>query len=208
MSLLFDMLSRFVITFLPRSKYFLISLLQSPSAAILEPPPKIKSKTVSTVSPSISHEVMGPDVMILVLSSLICSVQHYLGYGHLTSVWRKSMEDLYKRILQDRLDRKWYRLLLVTFSYWATTKWPRAAGKDNPAMSPGRRNGLCCNGEWGIGGLRPRSILKIHLERRRSWKNANKIHSVEIVWVVFHISQGIRLSHNAVNTSRFCKWIL
>ena len=65
MSLLFNMLSRLVITFLPRSKYLLISWLQSPSAVILEPK-KIKSDTVSTVSPSISHEVMGPDAMILV----------------------------------------------------------------------------------------------------------------------------------------------
>ena len=64
MSLLFNMLSRLVITFLPRSKHLLISWLQSPSAMILEPP-KIKSDTVSIVSPSISHEVMGPDVMIL-----------------------------------------------------------------------------------------------------------------------------------------------
>ena len=59
------MLSRLVITFLPRSKRLLISWLQSPSAVILEPP-KIKSDTVSTASPSISHEVMGPDAMILV----------------------------------------------------------------------------------------------------------------------------------------------
>ena len=64
MSLLFNMLSRLVITFLPRSKNLLISWLQSPSAVILEPP-KIKSVTVSTVSPSICHEVMDPDVMIL-----------------------------------------------------------------------------------------------------------------------------------------------
>uniref|UniRef100_A0AC11E4D9 Uncharacterized protein n=1 Tax=Ovis aries TaxID=9940 RepID=A0AC11E4D9_SHEEP len=64
-SLLFNMLSRLVITFLPRSKRLLISWLQSPSAVILEPP-KIKSDTVSTVSPSISHEVMGPDAMIFV----------------------------------------------------------------------------------------------------------------------------------------------
>ena len=59
-SLLFHMLSRLVITFLPRSKRLLISWLQSPSAVILEPQ-KIKSDTVSTVSPSISHEVIGPD---------------------------------------------------------------------------------------------------------------------------------------------------
>ena len=65
MSLLFNMLSRLVITFLPRSKHLLISWLQSPSAVILEPR-KIKSDTVSTVSPSISHEVMGQFAMILV----------------------------------------------------------------------------------------------------------------------------------------------
>ena len=65
MSLPFNMLSRLVITFLPRSRHLLISWLQSPSAVILEPR-KIKSDTVSTVSPSISHEVMGPDAMIFV----------------------------------------------------------------------------------------------------------------------------------------------
>ena len=61
MSLLFNMLSRLVIGFLPRSKYLLISWLQSPSTVILEPQ-KIKSLTVSIVSPSICHEVMGLDV--------------------------------------------------------------------------------------------------------------------------------------------------
>ena len=60
MSLLLNMLSRLVITFPPRSKHLLISWLQSPSPVILEPQ-KIKSDTVSIVSPSISHEVMGPD---------------------------------------------------------------------------------------------------------------------------------------------------
>ena len=64
-SRLFNMLSRLAITFLPRSKRLLISWLQSPSAVIFEPP-KIKSDTVPTVSPSISHEVMGPDTMNLV----------------------------------------------------------------------------------------------------------------------------------------------
>src|SRR5574337_1053273 len=64
MSLLFNMLSRLVITFIPRSKHLLISWLQSPSVVILEPR-KIKSDTVSPVSPSISHEVMGPDAMIV-----------------------------------------------------------------------------------------------------------------------------------------------
>ena len=64
MSLLFNMLFRLVITFLPRSKCLLISGLQSPSAVILEPP-KIKSDTLSTVSPFICHEVMGPDANFL-----------------------------------------------------------------------------------------------------------------------------------------------
>ena len=65
MSQLFNMLFSVVITFLPRSKRLLISWLQSPSGVILEPK-KIKSATVSNVSPSICHEVMGPDAMILV----------------------------------------------------------------------------------------------------------------------------------------------
>ena len=65
MSLLFIKLSMLVITFLPRSKHLLMSWLQSPSAVILEPR-KIESDTVSTVSPSICHEVMGPDATILV----------------------------------------------------------------------------------------------------------------------------------------------
>ena len=65
MSLLFNMLSRLVISFLPRSKRLLISWLQSPPAVILEPP-KMKSVTVATVSPSICRERMGPDAMILV----------------------------------------------------------------------------------------------------------------------------------------------
>ena len=65
MSLLFNILSRFVIAFLPRSKCLLISWLQSPSAMILEPK-KIKCVTVSIVPPSICLEVMGPDAMIFV----------------------------------------------------------------------------------------------------------------------------------------------
>ena len=63
MSLLFNMLSRLIIAFLPRSKYLLILWLHSPSAVILEPP-KIKSVTVSIVSPSIYHEVMEPDANV------------------------------------------------------------------------------------------------------------------------------------------------
>ena len=69
MPLLFNMQSRLVIAFLPRSKHILISWLQSPSAVILEPR-KIKSVTVSIVSPSICHEVMVPDPVILVFSML------------------------------------------------------------------------------------------------------------------------------------------
>ena len=69
MSLLFNMLSRLVIAFLPRSKGLLILWLQSPSAVILEPK-KIKVVTVSIVSPSICHEVMGPDALILVFGML------------------------------------------------------------------------------------------------------------------------------------------
>ena len=65
MCLLFNTLSRLVIAFLPRSKRLLISWLQSPTAVILEPP-KMKSVIVSILSPSISHEVMGPDTMMFV----------------------------------------------------------------------------------------------------------------------------------------------
>ena len=84
MSLLLNMLSRLVITFLPRSKRLLISWLQSPSAVILEPP-KIKSDSVSTVSPSISHEVMGLDAMILVAhNSLVLFPEHHTFQKALT----------------------------------------------------------------------------------------------------------------------------
>ena len=75
MSLLFNMLSRLTIAFLPRSRCLLISWLQSPCAVILEPN-KIKSVTVSIVSPSICHEVMGQDAMILVFLMLSFSIQH------------------------------------------------------------------------------------------------------------------------------------
>ena len=66
MSLLFNALSRFVIAFLLRSKHLLISWLQSPSAVLLDPK-NIKSLNVSIISPSICHEVVGPDAMIFVL---------------------------------------------------------------------------------------------------------------------------------------------
>ena len=86
MSLIFNMLSRLVITFLPRSKRLLISWLQLPSAVILKPK-KIKSNTVSTVSPSISHEVMGPDAMILHESKSHSVVSNSLQPHGLYSPW-------------------------------------------------------------------------------------------------------------------------
>ena len=85
MSLLFNALSRSVIAFLPRRKHLLISWLQSPSAVILEPK-KIKSATVSTFSPSICREGMGPDDMILVF--LMLSFQPALSLSSFTLVKR------------------------------------------------------------------------------------------------------------------------
>ena len=85
MSLFSNMLSRFVIAFLPRSKHILISWLQSPSPVILEPR-KIKSATVSTISPSICHEVMGPDAMVLVLWML--SFQPTFSFSSFTFIKR------------------------------------------------------------------------------------------------------------------------
>ena len=96
MSLLFNMLFRLVITFLPRSKYLLISWQQSPSAVILKPR-KIKSDTVSTVSPSISHDVMGPYAKILVflmlrfkptfsLSSFIVIIDMHSDCSHVITI--------------------------------------------------------------------------------------------------------------------------
>ena len=82
MSLLFNMLSRFFIAFLSRSKCLLISWLQSPFAVILEPK-KIKSVTVSTVSPSIFHEVMGQDAMVLVFWKLHFKPAYSLFLFHL-----------------------------------------------------------------------------------------------------------------------------
>ena len=78
MSLLFHMLSRLVIAFLPRSMCLLISWLQSPSAVILEPK-KIKSVTVSIVSPFICHEVLGQNAMILLFCKAFLQVKRYDG---------------------------------------------------------------------------------------------------------------------------------
>ena len=76
MPLLFNTLSKLVIAFLPRSKHLLISWLQSPSAVILEPK-KIKSVTVTIVSPSICHEMMGLEAMILVFSKNAAMEAHF-----------------------------------------------------------------------------------------------------------------------------------
>ena len=91
MSLLFNMLSGLVITFLPRSKRLLISWPQSPSAVILEPK-KIKSATVSIVSPSICHEVMGPDAMILLFE---CWILNQLFHSPLSLSSRGSLDPLH-----------------------------------------------------------------------------------------------------------------
>ena len=103
-SLLLNMLSKLVITFLPRSKHLLISWLQSPSAVILEPP-KIKSDTVSTVSPSISHEVMGPDAMILVFWMLSFKPTFSL----FSSKWLKILEDNMQRYFYDLREVKYLK---------------------------------------------------------------------------------------------------
>ena len=145
MSLLFNMLSRFVIAFLPRSKHLLISWLQSPSAVILELP-KIKSATVSTVSPSIYHEVMGPDAMILIfwmlsfkptfsLSSFIFIKRHFSS-SLLSAI--RMVSSAYLRLLiflPAILIPAWISSSLAgaflgpTQTYWMRTSW-----KWNPAV--------------------------------------------------------------------------
>ena len=105
MSLLFNMLSRLVITFLPRSKHLLISWLQSPSAVILKPR-KIKS---ATVSPSICHEVMGPDAMILVFWML--RFKPTFSLSSLTSIKRLFSSNEHPGLISFRMD--WLDLLAV-----------------------------------------------------------------------------------------------
>ena len=119
MSLLFNVLSRLVITFLPRSKRLLISLLQSPSAVILEPP-EIKSVTVSTVSPSIYHEVMGPGAMILVFWML--SFKPPFALCEIISIWNQKNPELVQIDTRMVVTRDWggkelgrFRLRLQTY---------------------------------------------------------------------------------------------
>ena len=109
MSLLFNMLSRFVIPFLPRSKGFLILWLQSLSAMILEPK-KIKSVTISMVSPSICHDIMGLDAMILVF--LMLSFKPAFSLSSFTLLFRFHQEALQflfstRHLLMCPQPRKW-----------------------------------------------------------------------------------------------------
>ena len=115
MSLLLNMLSRLVITFLPRSKHLLISWLQSPSAVILEPR-KVKS---ATVSPSISYEVMGPDAMIFLFWML--SFKPTFSFSSFTFIKRlfsssslsaiRAVSSAYMRLLIF-LPESWFQLVL------------------------------------------------------------------------------------------------
>ena len=91
MSLLFNMLSRLVIAFLPRSKHLLSSWLQSPSAVIWEHPPKIKSVAASNVSPSICHEVMGLGAMIFVFQILSCKPAFSLPFTFIKRLFSSSL---------------------------------------------------------------------------------------------------------------------
>ena len=152
MSLLFNMLSRFVIAFLPRSKHLLISWLQSPSAVIWEPK-KIKSVTVSIVSPSICHEVMGLDAIILVFWSAlqIRSTHHTLMPWHFLSTLNKdknlsSEKWAGVKIREDNpeLLLPWWILCLFVCMPLLTSlpKKSRAAALHLPAQSPSESKSL------------------------------------------------------------------
>ena len=112
-SLLFNMLYRLVIAFLPRSKHLLVSWLQSPSAVILQPK-KIKSLTVSIVSPSICHEVMGPDTMIFVFWKL--SFKASFSLSTLTFIKR-----LFSSYLLSAIG--WCHLGIWSYWYFSQKSW-------------------------------------------------------------------------------------
>ena len=118
------MLSRFVITFFPRSKRLLISWLQSPSAVILEPP-KIKSATVFTVSPSISYEVMGLDVMILVFWMLSFKPTFSLSL---------SLSSRGPLVLLHFLPYGWCHLHIWGYWYFSWQSWIPACASSSPAF--------------------------------------------------------------------------
>ena len=112
MSLLFNMLSRVVIAFLPRSKHLLISWLQSPSAVILKAP-KIKPLTVSIVSPSICHEAIGLDAMILVFSIQLKYIYSWKSLNvHSVTLTQRSYELFHQLVSQKLLQPSGSRSLL------------------------------------------------------------------------------------------------
>ena len=120
MSLLFNMLSRLVRAFLPRSKPLWISRLQSPSPVIFEPR-KIKSDTVSNISPSISYEVMGPDVKILVFWKLSFKPVFSLSsFTFMKRLFSSSLSVI--RVVSSAYLRLWFQLVLHPAQYfsWCT----------------------------------------------------------------------------------------
>ena len=113
------MLSRLVITFLPRSKHLLTSWLQSPSAVILEPR-KIKPTTVSTVSPSICYEVMGPDAMILVfwmLSYLKCGLWINVRSWMISYLYNTVITEI-KNVHLETFVESWYHNSIQLYDLW------------------------------------------------------------------------------------------
>ena len=124
MSLLFKMLSRLVIVFLQRNKHLLISWLQSPSAVILEPK-KIKSVTVSVVSPSICHEVMGPDTMIILFWILSFKPAFSLSsFTFIKSIFNSSLLSAISVVSSVYLmwcfsQHSWFQLVLPPAQYFA-----------------------------------------------------------------------------------------
>ena len=156
MYLLYNMLSRLVIAFLPRSKHLLISWLQSPSAVILQPP-KIKSVTVSIVSPSIYHGVMAPDAMIFVFCILsfkpkfslssFTFIKGLLSSSSLSAI--RVVSSAYLRLLIF-LPETWFQLVLHPaqhFAWWSEScsvvsdSLP-THGLYSPGNSPGQNAGV------------------------------------------------------------------
>lgn len=116
--------------------------------------------------------------------SLIHSFHHCFGHRHLARVRGRAQRILCRKILQGRLSRKWYKSPLVTFSLQATAKGPTAAGKGNPAVNPRRRGNGLVNSEQFLMGMvqvSQRCLLETQPERRKSWREENKIISTETV---------------------------